>query len=377
MLLRFWTGIAIREEGLAGRFFGALPDGVKVRFSGRLVRGVPASRMRSRYLADLRAQVKLSRGLDPELAMRERNASFQRSIPQSDLALCDVAIGFDTSSWILGERAKNEGKRFVLDQTTTHAASKEVALALARDQYPDWKEDLAPRKKSVAAEEYREQELADCIVVASSFARATMIAGGVHPQKLVVIPYGVDLEHFRPAAFREKGGKKRFLFLGSVNARKGVPLLLDAWRELEPVASELVIAGEVSRGVQSLLNTPENVRFLGRVSKDAIPELMRSCHVLVLPSYFEGFGMVLLEALASGLPIVASDTSAAPDLLSEGQGGIVFRSGDLKGLRDALQRLLESPDLLRGMGAVARQIAECHSWDAYGDRWVTLLESWR
>ena len=87
--------------------------------------------------------------------------------------------------------------------------------------------------------------------------------------------------------------------------------------------------------------------------------------------------MVLLEALASGLPIIASDTSAAPDLLSSAQAGVVFRSGEVGGLRDAINRLQTAPEQVREMGTEARRVAERYSWDAYGDRWAALLEGAR
>lgn len=377
MLGRYWTGIAIRDEGLMGRVVGALSSGLRGRLSGRVVRGLPASKLRLRFLAEVRALAQLRGGANPQLVMRARNAAFQLSVPHLELERCQVVIGFDTSAWLLGERAKKQGKRFILDQTTTHSRSKEGRLALAREQYPSWLEDLVPRDGSVALEEEREHELADLIVVASSYARSTMVECGVPVRKIVVNPYGVDLDRFQPAEERKVDRALRFLFVGSVNARKGAPLLFDAWRALEPTGAELVIAGDVPRQVEGLLDAPRGVRFLGRVSNDQIPSLMRSCDIFILPSYFEGFGMVLLEALASGLPIIASDTSAAPDLLSTALAGVVFRSGDVGGLRDAINRLQSAPERVREMGAVARRVAERYSWDAYGDRWAALLEKER
>lgn len=357
-----------------GRVVGALPSGFGGRLSGRVVRGLPASKLRMRPLAELRALAQSRGGLNPQLIMRTRNAAFQSSVPHLELEGCQVVIGFDTSSWLLGERAKKLGGRFIVDQTTTHSGSKEGRLALAREQYPEWVEDLIPRENSVALEEVREHDLADLIVVASSYARSTMINGGVPARKIVVNPYGVDLERFQPAERHRADKVLRFLFVGSVNARKGAPLLFEAWRELEPTGAELVIAGDVPRQVEGLLDTPRGVRFLGRVANDQIPSLMRSCDILVLPSYFEGFGMVLLEALASGLPIIASDTSAAPDLLSSAEAGVVFRSGDVGGLREAIHRLQTARERIREMGAEARRVAERYSWDAYGDRWAAILE---
>jgi starch synthase len=95
---------------------------------------------------------------------------------------------------------------------------------------------------------------------------------------------------------------------------------------------------------------------------------------LVLPSYFEGFGLVLLEALAAGMPIIASDATAAPDLITAGVEGYLVPVGDVDALREVMKRFVDSPKDLAWMAQAARLCAEQHSWDAYGDRWMSLLQ---
>jgi glycosyltransferase involved in cell wall biosynthesis len=87
----------------------------------------------------------------------------------------------------------------------------------------------------------------------------------------------------------------------------------------------------------------------------------------------EGFGLVLLEALAAGMPIIGSDATGAPDLITDGVEGYVIGVGDTESLRDKLLRFIASPSDLARMSAAARLCAERHSWDAYGDRWTAIL----
>lgn len=100
---------------------------------------------------------------------------------------------------------------------------------------------------------------------------------------------------------------------------------------------------------------------------------MRQCDVLVFPSYFEGFGLVLLEAMSCGLAIISSDATAASDLYRSGDGGWIVPVGDVNALATEMERCLLSPEKARAMGRVARQIAERQTWQAYGDRWGEIL----
>ena len=101
---------------------------------------------------------------------------------------------------------------------------------------------------------------------------------------------------------------------------------------------------------------------------------MRQCDVLVFPSYCDGFALVLLEALASGMPIISTEATAAPDLIEEGVEGFLIQSGDLDALRQAMKFCADNPDKIKVMGEAARRCAERFSWDSYGDRWQQILK---
>jgi len=101
---------------------------------------------------------------------------------------------------------------------------------------------------------------------------------------------------------------------------------------------------------------------------------MSESEVFVFPSYFEGFALVLLEAMASGLPVITTTATAGPDITTPGEDGWVIEPGKLDALIEAMRFCLENRDRVTEMGANARRTAERFSWDAYGDRWVTILQ---
>jgi glycosyltransferase involved in cell wall biosynthesis len=189
-----------------------------------------------------------------------------------------------------------------------------------------------------------------------------------------VIPYGVDTAAFRPRV-RTADAKRplRFLFVGLVNARKGIPLLLESWREVAKTGAELWLVGPVSDEVRALIPDLPGLRVLGRRPHGELPGLFAECDVFVFPSFFEGFALVLLEAMASGLPIVATDATAAPDLITEGREGFVLAPGDRDALAAKMQWFAEEPDRAPILGEAARRQAERFSWTTYGERWLDLL----
>lgn len=373
-LARFWTGLAFTSDSLLGQIMRCAPARAQRRLMNRRVQGVATSRLRTRPLIECRALRRLQSVNDEQKVFFERNSIFQHSIPRHELSNSDVVIGFDTSSWLIGERAIGLGRPFVLDQSSPHPLSCERIVSEFHRQFPNWANEFPRCLPQFLAAEQTEHELSYRIVVASSFSRKTLIENGVAVEKIVVIPYGVDLTAFFPICTRDLSRPLRFIFIGNVCAHKGIPLLLKVWHSLQPTEAELWLVGPASARVSRLIPRSPGLRVLGKVPHCELPALLRKCDVLVLPSYFEGFGLVLLEALASGLPIIATEATAAPDLITNGVEGYIIPVGDLEALRDALLKFINLPDDLARMSRAARRCAERYSWDAYGDRWLNILQ---
>jgi alpha-maltose-1-phosphate synthase len=373
-LNRFWTGMAYVPDTLLGRCIQRLPEGVKRQLSNRLLEGVPSEKISIRPFGEWWALHRLRAGHDDQTVMFKRNASFQTSIPEQELADSKVVIGFDTSSWLLAERAAALGRRFILDRSIGHPLSFERLLPALRQRFPEWAETFPPRLPDLLRAEEAEHRLADRIVVPSSFACATLIENGVPAHKITVIPFGVDLRTFRPAPRPDPSRPVRFIFLGALSVRKGVPVLFEAWRSLASLGAELWLAGSVSEKHAHLIPPLKGLSQIGKVPHKELPALLSQCDVLVFPSYFEGLAQVQLEALAAGLPIIATDASGATDLIADGREGYIIPVGDAEALREAMLNFIKGAADLAVMSPAARLCAERYSWEAYGDRWIDLLD---
>jgi glycosyltransferase involved in cell wall biosynthesis len=373
-LSEFWTGFALSKDSwYATPLKTLLPERWSKRIANRFIRDVPARYLRTTPFIEWKALRQLQSGKSAQSVFFERNRVFQEIISTSSIKKATGIIGFDTSSWLLAEKAKNAGKPFFLDQSISHPLANESILREVIERYPEWQEDFQQKPALMLDAEKREHELAGKIVVASRFTRQTLISEGVDADKIVVNPYGVDVQRFNPSNLARSQRPLRFIFVGLISARKGVPLLLEAWKSLASLNAELWLVGPVADSIRPLLPPLPGLKLLGKRPHEELPELFRQCDVFVFPSFCEGFGLVLLEALASGLPIITTEATAGPDLISDGNEGYIIKSGDTDALCHTMQSFIDNPDQVKAMSEAARRCAEKYTWEAYGDRWDKIL----
>ena len=222
----------------------------------------------------------------------------------------------------------------------------------------------------------READETDVVVAASTLVAQSYLAAGYPPAKVGVNNLGVDFK--QPAEkdqFHE--GEFRMVFVGQVSLQKGVPDLLRAWRKFSHSKAELVLAGIIPRRevavIEPLLRESRRVVWNGHCAD--VPALLKNCDVLVLPSAQDGFGLVVLEAFAAGLPVIVSDRVGAKDCVTEGKNGFVFRFGDVSALQERLEWFLQDMGRARFMRAAALETAANMSWKNYGERLVSLLKA--
>ncbi len=196
---------------------------------------------------------------------------------------------------------------------------------------------------------------------------------GVPADRIAVVPNGVDLDEFSDIAVeRPQRGSIAALFVGRLDSRqKGLEPLVHALARLPASAGvHLRLVGEDWGGaarVRSLarsLGVEDRLTIVGPLPRHALIDEYARADLLVLPSLFEPFGIVLLEAMAAGLPVVASRTGGIPEVVSEGETGLLVEPGDPDGLAAALHRLAEDPGLRARMGRRGRERSGSYSWDA-------------
>ena len=205
----------------------------------------------------------------------------------------------------------------------------------------------------------KEFALADFIVVPSAIAAASFARAGLG-SKALVMHAGIDESFFRPA--ESAGNRKTFrvCYAGRVDLGKGIVYLLKAWKMLALKDAELVLVGQVAAEINALIReyASPGVRFEGYLPAAQLAEMYRNADVFAFPSVNEGLARVLLEAMATGIPVVATDCSGAADCVTPGVEGTVIPSRDVDALAQALLWHYQNRKATREMGKAARARVE-------------------
>lgn len=195
---------------------------------------------------------------------------------------------------------------------------------------------------------------------------------GVGEEKIVVAPNAVDTEIFGAAAHdRPDGDSCTFLYAGRLDPEKGLDVLL---RAFERVPGELVLVGSGTDEARLRKLASDRVRFTGPVGQDDLVPLYAEADVFVLPSRSEPWGMVLNEAAAAGLPLVATDgVGAAHDLIENGVNGFRVPVGDELALGEAMRRLTEDTGFRAAAGIRSRELSQRFTPEAWADAVARLV----
>lgn len=204
-----------------------------------------------------------------------------------------------------------------------------------------------PGSAAVAAMQWRAERMRTWqrdvhgFIALSAFARAKFIEGGLPADRISVKP-NVAPENPAVAAAARRG----VLFVGRLSREKGVAVLLEAARALPRTAVTIIGDGPDRAALEAM--APPNVRFAGRQPPEQVAAAMAAAACLVVPSlWYEGFPMVVAEAFAAGLPVVASDIGALAEIVGDGRHGLLFRAGDPADLSGKLSAALSSGVLPR------------------------------
>jgi glycosyltransferase involved in cell wall biosynthesis len=266
--------------------------------------------------------------------------------------------------------AKENGLSGIYDLPIGYWRAARKLLESEFERMPEWASTLTGFKDSPEKLERKDAELAAAskIFVASSFTANTLkdYSGNLAP--VTVVPYGfppVLREADRPA--RGLGEKPlRLLFVGGLSQRKGIGDLFAAVKILGSAVSLTVIGNKATNDCLALNRELAKHRWIPSLPHEKILEEMRAHDVFVFPSLFEGFGLVITEAMSQGTPVVTTERTAGPDLITHGKDGWLIKAGSTEALVQQLEELLKNPDVVRAAGIEARQTAAARPWAVYG-----------
>ena len=322
--------------------------------------------------------VHLARRREAAVAIRRelewRAAQGLDAFAARNLPPCDALIALSSTGLRVGTLAQERGAAYLCDRGSTHIRYQEECLRREFERYGKRYFGIDPRKIEKEEAEYAR---ADRILVPSRFARRTFLERGFAPEKVCLAPYGVDLARFKPVAEPPEDFFE-VLFVGALTIRKGIRDLLEAFDRFDHPRKRLTLVGAPSRETADEVARAlarSDVRATGSVSQDEVRERMSRSHAMVLPSVEEGLALVQGQAMACGLPVIATPNTGSEDLFTDGREGFIVPVHDPAAIADRLTRLADEPRLRREMGARGvERVESLGGWDAYGDALYALLQ---
>jgi glycosyltransferase involved in cell wall biosynthesis len=284
----------------------------------------------------------------------------------------DVIVGVNGGAQKTFEVARGQGIRTILHVVNSHPRVHNALLSKAGA--PAESHEYVPLRAAERVD--AELQLADLVLVPSAFVANQLLSEGISPERLSVMRYGVDPGLFvatpRPCV---RARSLRCLYVGMISWGKGIRVLIDAARMLSGFATFKLIGPLVSPEVLEKL--PPNVVVSKTVPHRWLRDEYARADVFVLPSIDDSFGLVTLEALSSGLPVVVSSSAGTSEMITHGRDGLVVPSGSATALATALQDIAD-PHLRAELGSAGRALVERgNSWEEYGARVLATLDSLR
>lgn len=283
----------------------------------------------------------------------------------------NTVYGYEDGALEIFRAAAHRGMKCIYDLPIGYwRAGREIQREEA-ERKPEWASTLSANLDSDEKLERKDQELvlADKIIVASTFTLNTLSQAKGIKAKVSVVPYGSPT--VGPERQVSKSGKLKVLFVGILSQRKGISYVFDSVKPLQDHV-ELTVIGRPPGECAVLNEHLKKHRWIPSLPHAKLIEEMGQHDVLVFPSLFEGFGLVILEAMSRGLPAIVTPHTAGPDFITDGIDGFIVPIRSASAITEKLSVLVRDRQRLNEMGIAARATAQKHSWETYRRK---LIES--
>jgi alpha-maltose-1-phosphate synthase len=266
------------------------------------------------------------------------------------------------------EVATRLGVSCIYDLPIGHWNSARKIYEEERELQPGWSPTLTGLKDSSSKRRRKDEELAlaDLVIVPSAYVRETLIQARVDASKIRVVPFGAPapLTHER-ATNKQRKAPLRVLFVGSLGQRKGLSYALEAVAALGSEVSLTLIGRPTAKECRPLNEALEQHQWIASLPHHQILEQMRQHDVLLFPTLFDGFGLVITEALSQGLPVITTANSGAPECIRDGVEGFIVPIRSSQAIAECLQQLVNDREQLARMSRACIHRADELSWSGY------------
>ncbi len=284
-----------------------------------------------------------------------------------------AALGVEHGALAMLAEARRLGKPAVLAFLSPHHATRAAWVDAEYDRFPELSTPATRRLLALGrrrdARRDAEARLADVIVANSRFTRDSLVAAGLPMARVITVPLGAMSPPPVPLSPPASTGPVRFVYAGTLSVRKGVHYLIQAWQALEAGPSaELHLYGAMALPRRLLAGLPGTVVVHGSVPWETLRDGYRGGHVLVFPTLCDGFGEVVTEALAYGLPVITTRNAGAADLIAPGRNGFIVPARDAQALAARMDWCLQHRAELAAMRREALASAQAWTWSDFRRR---------
>lgn len=380
LLCEFDTTIAANPDAA---WIKLLPQSLRKEWLRRTY-PVPSDKLRSYPFLELARMVSLRAGLGQPVKHETGWASVDAVYSDLDNKVAgrlkklrpDAVYGYEDGVISSFREAKKLNIPCLYDLPIGYWRAARVMLKAELERWPDWAATITSFHDSELKLARKDEELllADKIFVASKFTARTLgyFNGKLAP--VTIVPYGFppvikSREYTNISASRPL----KLIFVGGLSQRKGIADLFSAVKIFGNKVSLTVVGNKTGDDCAVLDEELAKHRWIPSLPHQQVLDLMREHDVLIFPSLFEGFGLVITEAMAQGTPVITTDRTAGPDVIEHDENGWLIEAGSTERLTAAIEKLLSDPGVVGRVGRAAMEAARKRPWEKYGKELVDAI----
>ncbi len=288
--------------------------------------------------------------------------------------------GYEHCSLATLQQAKNLGIKSFYEQPSQHFSFFEK---IAKDQFYQYPElinaetNLLIDRKSERRNQRRTKELDICdyIICNSTFTKKTLTDAQINPNKVITVPLGFP-STLKSTDKRSNTKKTIFLYAGNQSLRKGTHILYKAWQKCNfNNKAELWLVGSNQLPIKVRQGLGDDVKFMPNITHTSLMQLFSQVDILVLPTLCDGFGMVITEAMAQGLPVITTCNSGGPDIITNGKDGFLLEAGNIEALAAKMNWCIDNKIQLKTMAVSALEKATSYPWTSFRKNLINEITS--
>lgn len=386
-LAAYLTSFAHRDNGMLTRLLRAAPGGAGNRLIRELKRrsitALPESRVETRPFWEVVRSIADKAGASAPMVDRIWDHLSHEFTAAAGRRLADgveAVYAYEYSALEAFEAAEKQGVATILDFPSLNSRQFEELQRREKAQHPELIQPheayFTARFERRQARRDAEMHRADVIITNSTVTRASHIAGGADPEKTFAVPYGAPppIEAIRPRPAQP--GPLKVVWAGTFSIRKAAHHFVEAWRQFgsdrEAVAD---VYGAIGLPDRLWKPAPDGMTFHGSVVRSVLFDAFEAADVLMFPTLSDGFGMVVTEAFARGLPVITTNQAGASDLVQHEKNGLIIPAGNREAITGALAWCMDNRERLAAMREAALATARGWQWSNYRHALIEAVET--